>query len=254
MRNKFPVFLLFLLSVVSCRNEKGAENQSEQLQAEISTPDEVNTLTEKEKAEGWVLLFDGNSTQGWHLFNNADASPVWEAKEGMLACEPINGTGAHGDLVTDKEYGNYELKFDWKTTESGNSGVFINVRESPDYIKTYHTGPEYQLLDPTHVDQAVPAKRSGCLYGFAPQVTDTETRPAGEWNNARIKQLDGKLEFYLNGNLTARADFTSQEWKEMVAASGFKDYPDFGKAVQGHIGLQEWTSNVWFRNIKIREL
>jgi hypothetical protein len=243
-----------IFSVLSCRNEKRSENESKPQQGELNSSDENNTLTEKEKADGWVLLFDGNTTEGWHLFNNAGAKPVWEAKEGTLACEPINGTGAHGDLVTDKEYGNYELTFDWKTTENGNSGVFINVRESPDYIKTYHTGPEYQLLDPSHVDQAVLNKRSGCMYGFAPQLNATKTRPAGEWNNARIKQVDGKVEFYLNGNLTAKADFSSPEWKEMVAASGFKDFPDFGMGTSGHIALQEWTSNIWFRNIKIREL
>lgn len=253
MHTKFHVFLLLMLSVASCRNEKRTENKSEH-KADTNSSDERNTLTEKEKAADWVLLFNGYSTEGWHLYNNSEAKPIWEAKEGMLACEPINGSGTHGDLVTDKAYGNYELTFDWKTTENGNSGVFINVQESPDYIKTYHTGPEYQLLDPTHVDQAILSKRSGCLYGFAPQINDTETRPAGEWNNARIKQVDGKVEFYLNGNLTAKADFTSQEWKDMVAASGFKDFPDFGVATKGHIALQEWTSNVWFRNIKIREL
>ena len=254
MPSKFALPMLILLFAVACKTDKKAESEPAGDSPEPIATAEQNSLTSKEKADGWMLLFDGSSTNGWHLYNNADAKPVWEAKEGMLACEPINGTGDHGDLVTDREYENYELVFDWKTSESGNSGVFINVKESPDIVKTYHTGPEYQLLDPSHLDQAVLAKRSGCLYNFAPQLNETETRPAGQWNHSRIRQQDGKVEFYLNGNLTARADFNSREWADMVKASGFKDYADFGKATKGHIALQEWTSNIWFRNIKIREL
>ena len=151
-------------------------------------------------------------------------------------------------------YGNFEFTFDWKLTENGNSGVFINVVEGPAYNTTWQTGPEYQLLDPTHIDQKVEAKRSGCLYNYSPQLTNTETHPAGEWNHSRIIQKDGKVEFYLNGNLTARADFTSPEWKDWIATSGFEKFPDFGLATKGHIALQQWTSMVWFRNLKIREL
>jgi len=254
MYTKISGLALLLLLIVSCKQEKKAENSSVGQQDETRNLVEINKLTEKEKASGWELLFDGKSTDGWHLFNHPDAHPVWEVKNGILGCEPINGSGVHGDLVTDEEFRNYELTFDWKTTENGNSGVFINVQESPDYIKTYQTGPEYQLLDPTHVDYAIESKRSGCLYSFAPQLHPAITHPAGEWNRSRVKQMDGIVEFYLNGKLTAKVDFNAPEWKEWIATSGFKDSPDFGMATEGHIGLQEWTSNIWFRNIKIREL
>ena len=139
-------------------------------------------------------------------------------------------------------------------TESGNSGVFVNVHENEEFEEAWFTGPEYQLLDASNKDFSIEEKRSGCLYGYAPQLTPTPTKDVGEWNTARIIQENGKIEFYLNGNLTAKADFNSQEWKDYVANSGFKNFPQFGASTKGHITLQEWTSPVWFRNLKIKEL
>lgn len=253
MSPKKYLFVLAAMTLVACKNEKqpaGNEVQAVEEQPLV----QHNSLTETEKSEGWMLLFDGNSTNGWHIFNKPDDKPVWEAKDGVLVLDPLNGTGLQGDLVTDAEFGNFEFTFEWMLSKNGNSGVFINVLEGPDYNMTWQTGPEYQLLDPSHLDQAVEVKRAGCLYNYAPQLTSTDTNPAGQWNSSRILQKDGKVEFYLNGNLTAKADFTSPEWQEWVTASGFKNFSQFGKATKGHIALQQWTSQVWFRNLKIREL
>lgn len=245
---------LSAIAMVACKTDKQADAANADQPKEEQSAVEHNALSEKEQSENWILLFDGSTTNGWHLFNHPDVEPIWEVMDGMLVLDPLNGTGQSGDLVTDATYENYEFTFDWKMNEQGNSGVFINVIEGPEYATTFRTGPEYQLLDPTHVDQAVENKRSGCLYGFSPQLTATDTNPAGQWNHSRIVQKDGKAEFYLNGNLTAQVDFTSPGWKEAIASSNFKDFPDFGSATKGHIALQQWTSNVWFRNIKIREL
>lgn len=254
MSNMKFYFILLAFAIVSCKDGKSPESSQDVVPVNGQDLKEDNTLTETEKAEGWVLLFDGMTTGGWHLYNKPEAKPVWAAADGVLACDPLNGTGEHGDLVSDKAFENYDFKFEWKITESGNSGVFINVQEDPEFQQAWFTGPEYQLLDAGNKDYELVEKRSGCLYGFASQITSTSTKPLGEWNSSRIKQVDGKVEFYLNGNLTAKVDFNSNEWKDFVANSGFKNFPQFGASTMGHITLQEWTSPIWFRNLKIKEL
>ena len=136
----------------------------------------------------------------------------------------------------------------------GNSGVFINVVERPDILTTWASGPEYQLLEKSHPDYPEKTKRSGCLYGFAPQKNPVEPTSFGEWNQSRIRQMNGKVEFYLNGVLTAQQDFNSQAWRDMISQSNFKNYPEFGKHIKGHIALQQWAKAISFRNIKIKEL
>lgn len=214
-----------------------------------------NQLTEAEKAAGWELLFDGKTTEGWHLYNMGKAPSVWEVKEGALVCNP-NGhkLEEHGDLVTEKEFENFDLKFEWQITEGGNSGVFINVIERPDIMKAWGSGPEYQLLDNAHPDFPNPAKRSGCLFGFGPQKNPAANKPKGEWNESEIKQLNGKVEFYLNGVLTVEKDLKSKAWLDSLANSNFKSMPEFGKNTKGRIALQEWKGGASFRNVKIRKL
>lgn len=212
-----------------------------------------NTLTSEEKKEGWELLFDGETTDGWHLYNQKDKPSVWVVKEGALVCSPETNL-EHGDLVTDKKYENYELKFDWKLVKEGNSGVFINVQEDKKYPTAWTTGPEYQLLESSHHDYEIETKRAGCLYGFSPQLNKADLKPLDEWNNAMIRQQNGKIEFYLNGKLTAQQDMTSDEWKDKIAETNFKNFPDFGKERKGQIALQDWNKGVSFKNIKIKEL
>jgi hypothetical protein len=215
--------------------------------------DENNMLSKKEKADGWRLLFDGHSTAGWHLYNSATPFTVWKVKGGELFCDPLDKTGP-GDLVTDKEYKNYDLKFDWKLPKGGNSGVFVNVIERKDIPTGWASGPEYQLLDDANPDYAKPQSRSGCLYGFSPQKNPVKTKPANTWNHSEIKQQDGKVKFYLNGVLTAEEDFSSKSWAEKVAKSHFSKFPEFGKHTSGHIVLQDWSTGVAFKNVKIKSL
>lgn len=216
-------------------------------------PDMNNTLSAKELAAGWKLLFDGQSTNGWHLYNSQAPFTVWKAKDGQLFCDPQDKSGP-GDLTTDKEYKNFDLKFDWKLPKGGNSGVFINVLERKDVPTGWASGPEYQLLDNANPDFAKPQSRSGCLYGFAPQKNPVKTKPADAWNHSEIKQRNGKVQFYLNGVLTAVEDFSSKAWADKVAKSHFHAFPEFGKHIDGHIALQDWSTGIAFRNIKIKEL
>lgn len=214
---------------------------------------EPNTLSEKEKKEGWELLFDGRSLSNWHVYNRGNTPSAWIVQGGVLYCDP-NSDLKKADLVTDEEFENYELTFDWQLEKAGNSGVFVNVQEQPHSDATYHSGPEYQLLEDSHADFDKPLKRPGCLYTFFPQKNFVKTKIVGEWNHSRIKQINGKTEFYLNGKMTAQVDFNSTTWKKLVSSSAFRDYPAFGKHSKGRIALQDWSRGVSFRNIKIRQL
>jgi len=212
-----------------------------------------NQLTEDEKKQGWVLLFDGRSMNGWHLYNRGKVPTVWIVKNEELYCDP-ESKSEQGDLTSDQEFENFDLKFDWKIEKMGNSGVFINVLERPDLSTTWASGPEYQLLEKSHPDYPDSTKRSGCLYGFGATKNPVEEKPFGEWNQSRIKQVNGKIEFYLNDVLTVQQDLTSPNWLDMISKSGFKNFPEFGRHTRGHIALQEWAKGISFRNIKIKQL
>lgn len=226
---------LFMLG--ACSDEKTQPNQL--------SPDEVK--------EGWVLLFDGKSTDGWHLYNKGKTASAWLVENGELHCKPDAGL-LRGDLVTDGTYENFELKFEWKIAEGGNSGVFINVAEKPENPTTWSSGPEYQLLDHAHQDFDVLTKRSGGLFGFPWQNKPLELNTSGEWNESAIRQQNGKVAFYLNGHLTIQQDLTTQAWQDMIAATHFKNFPEFGQHTKGHIALQDWAKGIAFRNIKIKTL
>jgi hypothetical protein len=212
-----------------------------------------NTLNEKEIKDGWKLLFDGNSTAGWRTFNSTKAGPGWKVQNGELYLDKTVKEG-RGDLLTDAEYEDYEFSIDWKIDACGNSGIIFNVVEDPKYSATYVTGPEMQVLDNScHPDAKIIKHRAGDLYDLISSSKET-VKPAGEWNHAMIRSKDGKMEFWLNGTKTVEFTMHDAKWDQMVAGSKFKTMPDFGKSSKGRIALQDRGDNVWFRNIKIREL
>lgn len=221
--------------------------------AACSTGNRPNHLTDEQKAEGWTLLFDGTTLDNWHVYNKGKLPSEWSVVDGEILCNP-DSPDRLGDLVTDQEYENYELQFDWKLSEKGNSGIFINVVESDTLGAAWLSGPEYQLLENGHKDFAIPSKRSGCLYNFAAQKNQATMAGADKWNHSKIVQRNGEAQFYLNDILTAEVDFLSPEWTEMVNNSGFAKFKLFGKSTKGKIALQDWASGVAFRNIKIRQL
>ena len=257
MSQKYILILIVsLLMLISCKSEKKQETQKWHTKKEAIANEVHNRLLDIEKEQGWELLFDGETLAGWHLFNNADSTrfSAWEVRDGALFCNATDESKVFGDLVTDEAYENYELVFDWQMGLRGNGGVFVNVQETPEYRATYETGPEYQLLEPSHSDTKTPLKRAGCLWGISPQLNQVEAKPTGQWNTSKIVQREGKIEFYLNGKLTAQEDLTSSDWRNKVAGSRFKDASGFGKATQGKIALQNWYFESWFRNMKIRQL
>ncbi len=217
-----------------------------------------NTLTSKEKSEGWKLLFDGTTTTGWRNFKSDQIGEAWKVVDGTLLLDTSKKDGwqtvGGGDIVTVDEFENYELRLDWKIQACGNSGVIFNVQEGTQYAYVWQTGPEMQVLDNTcHPDAKIIKHRAGDLYDLI-SCSEETVKPAGEWNEVRLIANKGKYEFWLNGVKTVTFSMGTPEWTELVANSKFKSMPAFGKFTKGRIALQDHGDQVWFRNIKIKEL
>lgn len=202
---------------------------------------EPNTLTDKEKAEGWVLLFDGKTTAGWRNYRQDKISDGWQVVDGSLA----RVAGA-GDILTDKQYAAFELVLEYKISKEGNSGLMYHVTEDED--TPWMTGPEIQIQD--NVDGHDPQK-SGWLYQLYPASTDA-TKPVGQWNQLRVLITPEKCEQYMNGVKYCEYVKGSADWDRAVAKSKFGEMSKFGKATRGYIALQDHGNEVAFRNIKIR--
>jgi hypothetical protein len=219
--------------------------------------DANNRLNTDEIAAGWQLLFDGKTTSGWHLYNEGKIKSAWNVKNGELVCDPNIEKVERGDLVSDNQYKNFDFSFEWKISEAGNSGVFINVQEAPEFPTAWTTGPEYQLLDNANMpnDYLVDGKHSaGCVYSLSPLLNEVQPKPSGQWNHSRILQQNGVITFWLNGIETGHEDMKTERWKQLIAGSKLGNFPSFGKAIQGKIAFQDWSKGVALRNIKIREI
>jgi len=205
----------------------------------------LNTLTAAEKEAGWQLLFDGSTTNGWRGYMRNDMPAGWQAVDGALT-----RVGRAADIVTIRAFRDFELAFDFNVDSGGNSGVFYRAVEGPQRI--YHGAPEYQVLDDAvHADGRSPLTSSGSNYALNP-VPRGIVKPAGEWNTGRILVHGNHVEHWLNGVKVVEYELGSPEWTTAVAGSKFAEWPEYGKAAEGHIGLQEHGSRVAFRNIKIR--
>lgn len=204
-------------------------------------------LTAAEEAEGWRLLFDGTFT-GWRGYQRDDVPAGWSAKDGVLAFTPGRDGG---DLVTVDQFGDFELAFEWKIGPGGNSGVFFRLTEAE--RAPYWTGPEMQILDNAgHADGRVPESSAGANYGLHAPVRDA-ARPAGEWNQARIVARGPRVEHWLNGVRVVAYELWTEQWRTLVAKTKFAEWPGYGMARSGHVGLQDHGDPVWYRNVKIRE-
>lgn len=207
----------------------------------------LNSLTDKEKAEGWKLLFDGKTTAGWRAYG-ADTMPSgWQVIDGILT-----RVSRAADIITKDQYGDFELTLDWKLQPGGNSGLFYRAVEGLEWI--YHGAPEYALLDDErHNDGKNPLTSAGSVHSvYAPPKG--VVKPAGEWNTSRVVARGAHVEHWLNGQKVVEYEQGSPDWAARVAASKFRAWATYGKSMKGHIGLQEHGGRAEFRNIKIREL
>jgi len=244
---KSILFLLSLasISVISCNSTVSNKKNGEMKGVEVTQTIGV----------GWQYLFDGTSTEGWRGYNN-DSFPTggWIIDEGALRCV----AGAQGgDIIFDKKFSNFELSFEWKISEAGNSGVFILSQEVPEQA-IYMSSPEFQILDnDKHPDAKLGRdgnRTASSLYDLIP-ANPQNSKPVGEWNSAGIIVNKGKVTHIHNGAVVVEYEIWTDQWRAMVADSKFKDWPNFvNPAKEGYIGFQDHGNDVWFRNIKIREL
>jgi hypothetical protein len=218
-----------------------------------------NALSMEERKDGWQLLFDGSTLDGWHTYGYPTVGKGWVISDGTLALATATSKewpqNESHDLVTDEEYENYHLKVDWRISANGNSGIIFLVNEDKaKYKNTYETGLEMQVLDNNgHPDAKIPKHRAGDLYDLI-SSTSEPVKPAGEWNHAEVVLNKGKLDLSLNGVHVVKTTLWDDNWKQLVANSKFKSMPAFATARKGKIALQEHGNDVWYRNIKIRKL
>jgi hypothetical protein len=214
-----------------------------------------NMLTEAEKAEGWKLLFDGQTLDGWRDYNGDSLTAPWIVEDGCIRAKG-SGSDASGYIVTDTIYENFELAWDWKIAEGGNSGMLYHVVENPKFKVPYVTGPEYQLIDDFGFPEPLEDwQKTAADYAMhVPDTSKTIIKPAGEWNTSKIVFDNGHVEHWLNGEKVLEFEAWTDDWFEKKNSGKWKDAPEYGLAHKGVICLQDHGSAAWFRNIKIKEL
>jgi Domain of Unknown Function (DUF1080) len=252
--------ILLVASLAACNNSaKSGDNENAKDTTKPMTATTANTLSEKDKADGWQLLFDGQSTKGWHRYGGQSAGSAWKIADGAIYLDTAIKENWQikdgGDIVSDEEFENFHLKLEWKIAKDGNSGIMFYVHEdTAKYKWPWETGPEMQVLDNNgHPDSKIIKHRAGDLYDLISCSKET-VKPAGEWNLAEVKCVSGKLDFYLNGENVVSTTMWDDSWKKMVAASKFVKMPDFGTYKKGRIALQDHGNAVWYRNIMVKRL
>lgn len=242
------------------KSDDKVNDDSKKAKKEMTAP---NTLSSEEADQGFVLLFDGKSTDGWRGYNEETFPVGWIIDDNALKC---NGSGRGeagseegGDIIYDKKFSNFTLRMDWKISEGGNSGIFYLGQEGPEYETIWRTAPEMQVLDNERHPDAMLGKdgnrKAGSLYDLIP-AKPQNANPAGEWNSIEITVYKGTVVHKQNGVVVLEYHLWTPEWNELVADSKFPSLnPNWANvASEGYIGLQDHGDDVWFRNIRIKEL
>ena len=220
----------------------------------------ANTISEKEAAEGWKLLWDGSSSEGWRGAK-LDGFPEkgWSMEEGILKVHKSDGGESTngGDIVTTKPYKNFMLKVDFRITEGANSGIKYFVDTNLNKGQGSAIGCEFQILDDRRHPDAKAGKDGnrtlGSLYDLIPASADKPFRN-GFFNTAMVVVEGNHVEHWLNGVKIVEYERNNEEWNQLVQTSKYKDWPNFGNAEEGLLLLQDHGDEVWFQNIKIKEL
>ncbi len=251
---KILIGFLALGALVSFK-DKNEENKLTENETVTKTISQTNSA---ESGENWQYLFDGTNAEGWRGYNSKKDGlpPGWVVENGTL-----NSLGKGGDIGGDIVYANeefdeFELYLEWKISEEGNSGIFYHIVEGEKYNSPYYTAPEYQVIDQLGFSNKLePWQSIGADYGmYNPQYDDEDLKEAENWNSTRIRFTKDKVTYWLNEKKTVEFEPWSQDWEKRKEKGKWKDFPEYGKAKAGLIGLQDHGSYTWFRNIKVRKL
>jgi len=242
---------LLLLAVAACAKpgtESGTLANGAPANVPATSSTSMNTLTAAEQAAGWRLLFDGRTTNGWRGYKTTTMPNGWHVTDGLLAKD-----SSVDDILTNDQFGDFELTLDWRIGTGGNSGLFYHATE--EYEKVYWSAPEYQLLDDANApDGKNRLTSAGAAYGLYPPPAGI-VKPAGQWNSTRIIARGAHVEHWLNGQKVVQYELWSPDWEAKVKASKFKDWPNYGRAKSGFFAIQGDHNGVLaLRNVKIRTL
>jgi hypothetical protein len=243
---KFIVFYVFALLMLSgCSSSRRTSS--------------AGTTGANEQLGGWISLFDGRTTRGWHTYGKTEAGKAWKVEDGVLHLDASKKDGWQtkdgGDLVTDDEFEDFQLQLEWKISRGGNSGIIFYVHEDPSkYEHTWSTGLEMQVADnEENEDGKIFKHKAGDLYDLIASSKDV-IKKAGEWNIVEIVSNNGKLDLHVNGTHTLSTTLWDDNWRNLIAHSKFGSMPGFGTFRKGRIALQDHGADVWFRNVRIKRL
>ena len=236
-----PIAVLAFASIMAACGESPRSGPAD----EAAAP---NTLTAAQQADGWRLLFDGHTVDAWRGYQQPDVPAGWKVADGTITKD-----SSTADLMTREQFGDFELAIDWKIATGGNAGIFYRGTEEYEHI--YWSAPEYQLLDDANAPNGESRLTSaGAAYALYPSPEGI-VKPAGEWNSTRIVVQGNHVEHWMNGQKLLEYELGSADWQAKVAASKFSDWPNYGRATRGYIGVQgDHDGALSLRNIRIREL
>lgn len=221
-----------------------------------ATKNNIEKYSHRPSNDGWITLFNGKDLSKWHSYGHSNVVGGWKIENGAIHLDPKSKKeGEGGDLTTNDEFDNYDLKLEWKISPKGNSGIIFFIHEdTTQYHQTYSTGPEMQVVDNEgHPDGHIIKHKAGDLYDLISSSKEAQ-KPVGEWNAVEIKSLNGKLDLYLNGVNVVSTTMWDNNWKQLIANSKFATWPGFGTYKKGKISLQDHGDEVWYRNVKIKKL
>jgi hypothetical protein len=242
---------IFILATFSFTGKPGDDPLT--LYKELDRNSEPNSLTNNEKDKGWLLLFNGTSTEGWHGYNLSGFPDSWTLEEGTLTMNSKGGQEDQ-DIITNKKYKSFAFSFDFKLTKGANSGIIFQIEENPKYEFPYETGPEFQIIDQDNwPDKLEDWQILGANYAMYPPLAKPY-KPVGEWNSALLVVDGNHVTQILNGVVVVTYDKYSEDWKKKRDSGKWSDFPDYGKFDEGHISLQNHGTKVWYRNLKIKEI
>ena len=265
MKQNILLLSLFagLLALGACGtgSSKKSTNETETM---LKSETSLNTLTPEEEEDGWLLLFNGENFEGWRGYSRVDVPAAWTIDDNAIK---INGSGEGeagakdgGDIIYDKQFKNFELHFEWKVAKGSNSGIFYLGQEVEDQ-PIWKSSPEYQILDnENHVDARLGKdgnRKSASLYDMI-AANPQNSNPFGEWNSGAIIVYKGTVVHMQNDEVVLEYHLWTPEWEQMIDNSKFKGWQEMinagGDERQGYIGLQDHGDDVWFRNIKLKEM
>ncbi|MFD0764303.1 DUF1080 domain-containing protein [Mucilaginibacter lutimaris] len=244
---KLSFILLAGIAISGCKGKRAANYQ------------DSASATSPQKTGEWVNLLADSSMSGWHTYGKGPVGSAWKLKDGELHLDASKKadwqTAGGGDIITNDEYENFDLKVEWKISRAGNSGIMFYVHEdTTKYKYAWQTGPETQIADnKENEDGKLIKHRAGDLYDLM-SIDKEIVNKADNWNKTEVIANNGSLTILVNHEVVLKTTMWDANWQKLIAGSKFKEWPGFGTFKKGRIALQDHGADVWFKNVEIKKL